>query len=358
MRKILSLLALTFLWLAIMDVGVAGVLRWTETHGKMGGLVRYFEYGRSVPGKLARWEANPDAPANLYDVAWRPDIIAASQTDFRNEPAEIGPVVRSYGMSFTNNIIRKAQAADPALQVDLHSGPGAPPNFTYALFLEDRENRRPGDIVVFGVLSSSLTAMASLSNRTWAFEQPAPFTYPVFYPDGDALSKIEPLIENAEAQRTLQSGSKQARSWTDQLSAEDAFYSPVTFGAPWLDYSPFARLVRRSLAKNHVDKTKQEILTGKTYPYTDVLPRMIMEFDRIARSDGQIPIVMLIQTRNPHDANLLVLTKAALDRSGIRYLATEEHFDPQNPSGFLADGHYKPDIDERFGEHFLTLLQR
>ena len=53
-------------------------------------------------------------------------------------------------------------------------------------------------IVVLGFLSSSLHAMASLSNRTWSFEQPAPFTYPVFLPEGAGLrADLHPVADLA-----------------------------------------------------------------------------------------------------------------------------------------------------------------
>ena len=85
---------------------------------------------------------------------------------------------------------------------------------------------------------------------------------------------------------------------------------------------------------------------------------MIVRFAETARSDGQIPVVMLVQGRDPADADLLAVTGETLDRHGIAYLATAEHFDPRNLAGFESDGHYRREIDRRFGIAFVALLDR
>lgn len=358
MKQTLKVLGLTLLLVALIDGAAALTLAWADRTDRLSSLVRYFEYGRSVPGKLARWQADPGAPRNLFDVAWRAEAVALSQARFRAEPAATGPVIRSYGMSFVNNIIGTAVDIRPGLAWDSHAGPGGPPNYTYAMFQDDRANRRPGDIVVLGILSSVIPAMTALSNRTWVFEQPAPFTYPVYWPQGDALRRVEPLINSAAEERALARDDAARRAWTDQLARADAFYAFETFGAPWLDASPFMRLVRRSLATSHVRKRNAAILAGEDYPYGEVLVRMIRDFARTARADGQIPVVMLIQSRDPGDADVLSLARPGLEAQNVPYLATAEHFDPALRSGFLGDGHYKPAIDRLFAERFLDLLDR
>lgn len=356
MKKTFSMLFLTLLLLAFLDAGVAGVLGWADARGKLGSLVRYFEYGRSVPGKLAQWEAQPDVSRNLYDVAWRSELVSLSAAKLAKDHTTSGPVVRSYGMSFVNNILEHAQAVEPKLKVDSHAGPGAPPNYTYALFLDDAQNRRFGDFAVFGILSSAVPALAAMSNRTWMFEQPAPFTYPVFHPVGNNLRREEPLVNSPAVERALRTQPDAQAAWVRQLVEEDLFYSPITFGAPWFDHSPFARLVRRSLAKSHMARVETQIFSG-SYPYAEVLRRMIANFAEIARSDGQIPIIMLIQSRERGDADVFAIAKPILERDNIPYLATAEHFDPQNSLGFLGDGHYRPEIDRRFGEAFVNLIE-
>lgn len=358
MKQTASVFALTLICLASLDGLVALGLNWAERSNRLGSLVQYFEYGRSVPGKLEQWQAQPGTPGNLFKVAWRSEIVAKSETAFQEEPADTPPVIRSYGMSFVNKILSNSVKQNPELIWDFHSGPGSPPNFTYSLFQDDRANRNPGDIVVLGILSSSLPAMAALSNRTWAFEQPGPFTYPIYRFEQTGLRRVDPLINSTAEQRDVMQDPQAAQAWADQLAQEDAFFAPQTFAATWLDVSPFARLVRRSLAKSHVEGVKDDILQNERYPYADVLQHIVREFADIARSDGQIPVVMLIQSRARRDPDVLTLVQPILEDDGIPYFATIEHFDPRDPAGFLPDGHYQPHVDKMFGTKMLDVLEK
>ena len=355
MRKTLLMIGLTAIFVVVLDIMVAATLSWASNNGKLQSLVQYFEFGRSVPGKLTQWEESPGMPGNLYDVAWRSQSVMHSQQAFKEEKAAQGPVVRSYGMSFVNNIMRHAVDIKNEIKWDAHAGPGAPPNYTFALFQDDRNARRLGDVAVFGILSSSVSSMAALSNSTWAFEQPAPFTYPVFWPEAAGLRRVEPAINSAAELRGLTDEDRQI--WEAQLRQEDFFFGAHTFGLTWLDYSPFARLVRRALATSRIEQTEAEILAGD-YPYEQVLRLMVGEFARAARADGQIPVVMLIQSRSPTDPNVLEIVKPVLDLDSIPYLATAEHFDPRDASGFLSDGHYAARVDRLFAKHFLYVLEK
>lgn len=357
MRKTLGILGLTCLCVALLDLGVATFLGWAEPRGRFPSLVQYFEYGRSTPGKLARWEAGTDAMAGLYGVAWRPAIVTESTAAFAAEPDQTRPVIRGYGMSFVANILELAGEMRPGLRLDMHAGPQAPPNFVYALFEDDRPNRRPGDIAVLGVLSSSVPGMAALSNQTWAFEQPAPFTYPIYLPDGEGLRRMDPVIETEAAHRALARDPALAATWAEQLAREDVFHGPVTYGARLFDRSPLCRLIRRSLAISSIQRVEERVRDGDIYPVADVLGRMVAAFARAARADGQRPVVALIQSRDPSDIDLLATLAPILEREGIPYLATAEHFDPRDPSGFAPDGHYVPEIDTRFARAFLRLIE-
>ena len=128
MKKTLTMLSLILVCLVLLDGAVALTLGWADRAGRLDSLVRYFEYGRSVPGKLAMWERTRNATGNLYDVAWRSDQIALSRERFLAEDTSTGPVIRSYGMSFVNNILEQAIDIQPGLVWDDHAGPGAPPD--------------------------------------------------------------------------------------------------------------------------------------------------------------------------------------------------------------------------------------
>lgn len=349
--------AMILAFVLLMDLGMAAVLGLARDRDMLPSLQRYFDYGLSVPGKLDRWMANPDMPENLFDVAWIPKTIAQSEQLFASEDDAPG-TLRGYGMSFLAQMMRAAADQDPSLRIDLHGGPAAPPNFAYALFLRDRANRRPGDVAVLGILSSSLPGMAAMSNRSWAFEQPAPATYPVFWPDGQGgLRAVEPLVTSAAEERALQGDAQAAAAWQAQLAAEDAFHSPVSSGYAILDHSPLFRLLRRAWATQAIDDRKAQIVDGSAgYPLAEALQTMAAEFARIAREDGQIPVLYLIQGRDPADADVLAMLRPVIEAEGIPYLATADLADPRNPSHYAGDGHFKAPMNEAFGTAFRELL--
>lgn len=358
MKNALKTIACTLVALIVLDVLAALVLAGPAPTS----LKTFFNYGRSVPGKIAQWKANPDLRGNLLNVSWLPDLMDLSAEQAAARPAGDEPVVHTYGMSFVVRITDAAQKARPDLQLAHRGGPAAPPNFTYAAFLKDRENRRPDDVAVLGILSYSVGAMGSFSNRTWVFEQPSPFTYPIFLPDGDGgLREIEPVVETLEQEMSLEDDPDLAGQWYDQLRDQDRVFAPAAFDLSWLDISPFARLVRRSLAQGDIAGRKAEIIARPedgTMPYAEVLRRMITSFNAIAREDGQIPIVLLVQGRDPVDPDLKALLKPWLEEEGYPYLATADHQSPRDPRAFLPDGHYQPEIDARFGQAFLKVLDR
>lgn len=350
MKRQAGIFGLTLLALLLMDAVVAVGL---NSGLAPGAIERYFEYGRSVPGKLKRWIAQPDLPNNIFDTAWVPQQMEISRAAFISEDPTNEPVLRSYGMSFSANILNGALEADPSLRRDLHGGPAAPPNLAYETFLRDRDNRKPGDVVILSFLSSSVAAMASMSNRSWVFEQPAPLTYPIFLPDPDTptgLTAVVPLIQSAAQERALQDDPDAARAWQAQLTQEDGFYTHAAFSLPTLDVSPFARLIRRALAVGAIDTRKAEIFADPTfYPYPDVLNRMIVNFAEMARADGQYPLVMLIQGRDPGDPDLWEITQDTLMNHDVPVLVTAQNFDVTDPRNFRQDGHYARTVDRHLG---------
>ncbi|RLJ36201.1 hypothetical protein BCF46_3891 [Litoreibacter meonggei] len=364
MKRQLGVLGLTLMMLVVLDLAVAGILHLAETRGAVTSLVRFFEYGRSVPGKLDRWIENPGLKDSLFKVAWLPAEMDKSAQRFRDEDAGAGPVLRSYGMSFSGRILNGAKKADPELSFDLHGGPAAPPNLVYEAFLRDQPNRRSGDIAILGLLSSSVSAMSAMSNRTWNFEQPAPLTYPVFHLDDantveGGLRAVHPLVESMADELALREDPQAAQDWAAQLEAEDALYVKAAFYWPGLDASPFVRLVRRALAISTIQDRKRELIQNtQDYDYPEVLRRMIGQFARSARADGLIPVVFLIQSRQQGDPDLLAIARPVLDADDIVYFATTEHFDPQDSSGFQPDGHYTRTVDAMFGEALIGTFER
>ena len=84
---------------------------------------------------------------------------------------------------------------------------------------------------------------------------------------------------------------------------------------------------------------------------------MATTFASTAREDGQVPVVMLVQSRDASDPDLLALMKETLQKANIPYFATTEHHSPRDPRAFLADGHYTADVNAEFGQAFVKIPQ-
>ncbi len=361
MNSRLQLVILTLLLLIAMDGFVAGGLYILDKTGRGEALIQYFDYGRSTPGKIAQWAKNPDRRDSLLHVAWRDEIKERSQIEFETT-VSTAPVIRAYGMSFVKDILLAAQKQDDNLVLDFHTGPGAPANFTYTVFKDDRPFRREGDIAVLGVLSSSVPALAAMSNRSWVFEQPGPFTYPVYDVDErGALSRIDPLVQTQEDQARLTEDASFAAAWRRQQQEHDAFYAPITMEGEFLDASPFARLVRRYFSKRHISAKKKEMVAENSahtaYPWRQVLSAMVQDFAQEAKADGQIPVVFLIATRG-EKLPLNSALKAAAAESGAYILWTGDHISQYKAANFKPDGHYTSQANAVLGEAFTALLEK
>ncbi|HEY0214461.1 MAG TPA: hypothetical protein VGC40_12895 [Paenirhodobacter sp.] len=351
LRQIKVVLATLFA-LVVLDVMVALVLTRAPA-----GLSAFFDYGRSVPGKIAQWQERQDRPGNLLNVAWQPEMLAESATHFAGEDPASGPIVRHYGMSFTQQLLQATQRARPDLMVDGHAGPGASPNFVYSVFLDDRTNRRTGDVVVFGILSSSVPALGSFSNRVWVFEQPAPFTYPIFRPDGlKGLKRTDPAI-TAHADMT---DPVKIAAFDAQMRAEDALWTPQAFALPALDASPFVRLLRRATATGAIESREANVTTHPedgTMPWAEVLRLMVRDVARISREDNQVPLIVLIQARDTASPQLRPVLVPMLEAEGIPYLATDEVANPRDTTAFLSDGHLTTAVNDVLAQRLLGILK-
>lgn len=351
MRRTFIMTGMILAVVALLDLTVAITLRQIEPGSPLTRLVTYFEYGRSVPGKIARWREDPEVRGNLLEVAWIEDEIARSTETFASRAPVSSPVIRSYGMSFANQIMDEAEALRPDLDFERRSGPAAPPNFALDFFEADRPNRNPGDIVVLGILASSVPAIGALTNATWLFEQPAPFTYRIYRPDGTVVTPVFRSLNEYRDQTP-----EAAALWEAQLAREDAFHGWQTYGLSLLDASPFARLVRRTLATRHIAAVERDILAGDVFPIAPTLLTIVERFTTMASEDGQHPIVLLIQTRGPRDYDLKSDLAPLLDARDIPYLATADIVDVTDLRAFVPDGHYSKSRNRDLGAAFLSYL--
>jgi hypothetical protein len=135
----------------------------------------YFDYGRSLEGKVTRQMGPTDlTSAPVARAGWLADVPNPAELA---QPKPGHHLISLYGMSFVGHLAEAMQKLDPSLDLRMHLGPAAPPNHTFAAYQRDR-GQQQADIAVFGILASSVKGMDAMSGMNLMVDVPAPFTFP------------------------------------------------------------------------------------------------------------------------------------------------------------------------------------
>jgi hypothetical protein len=162
-------------WLTVIDIGI-NLACCSSSSLSSSSLRRYFDLGRSVESKLAHMvAASPVGDGQLLSAGWFNPEVLETLPDSPGDGSDL--LMAIYGQSFTYMAAMEAARMDPQLTVRAVIGPNAPPSHSYAAYKADVSYRK-ADVVVFGILSSSIVQMGSLSALISLFENPPPFTFP------------------------------------------------------------------------------------------------------------------------------------------------------------------------------------
>lgn len=347
-------------WLAAIDFAVNAAFGSSPPPGTQpSALNRYFEYGRSVEGKLARMVADPDGIGLILRAGWIEPATLAPLPDRPQAGTDL--LMGVYGQSFALNASKAAADIDGHITLRGVGGPAAPPNHSYAAYKTDAPLRK-ADVVVFGVLSSSVAHMGSMSGLIWMFESPAPFTFPRYGLSGDTLTELRPVIgTEREFLSAFASRSAQWEQFKSQLIANDRGYDRFTFDASALDNSAIVRLVRRGWVA-HQQTYEQDVYDPATGFRTDApdvrtLQRLLVDLGQRTRARGERLVVLLMHTRG-HSDHLYQALGPTLQQAGIDFISTHTLFSANDPSNFVADGHYVPAANERLARALLEKIAR
>ncbi|WZO96363.1 hypothetical protein EP7_003355 [Isosphaeraceae bacterium EP7] len=317
-------------------------------------LQAYFNYGWSIESKIRR-DVRPtdEAGSPLMTAGWVEREVVRN----RVEPGKGGgrPTVSFYGMSFSNDIARSFERIAPEYRVRMLAGPAAPPNHSFALFEADRDD--PSEVVVLGILGSSVVGLGTNNGMTWRFEGPAPFTYPRYDVAGGAPVAEWPMVRSLDDLRSRLDDPAAWDAYLGQLSQTDEFYNAFLFRHNFSDSSALVRMIRRAVAQRWQTSRSDRIHRRDGFVDSSTalvtLRGIVAEFASEARRRGKVPAVLLIQDKGYRD-HLNLSLAATLERDRIPYVSTHALSPDTDPRNFVADGHF---TEEAYGKIASALLE-
>lgn len=347
------------IWLAIFDFGVDILFKPTTSAIAASGLQRYFEYGRSIEGKLRIAVAGEPLDNPILSAGWIDDKALREVPTVAPAGSDLSVTV--YGQSFAFNAGRAAALIDGRIALRAIGGPGAPPNHSYAAFQADSVARK-SNAVVFGIMSSAVPLMGSMSGLVSRFENPAPFTYPRYHLVNGQLTEEVPAIRSEAAFRDAFSRySPEWQQFKAQLRTSDRGYDRFTFDETIADKSSAVRLMRRGWVAH--DRAYEygvyESVTGfnPTSEEILVLKAMLAEMARQSRDRNEHLIVLLLHMRG-YGSQLSEVLEDTLKALKIDYISTHTLFSANDPSNFVPDGHYTESANRLLAQALLNKLRR
>ncbi len=358
-RRILTIVLWTIGALILMDAAVGFAFRMpVDSQHSPSSLQIYFDYGRSIEGKLRREVGStPEQDAAIVKAGW-----LANECDISTGTPPGKVTFDIYGMSFSNQIADQMVRLDPGLVSQGFGGPAAPPNHSYACFVRRVEAKRNrASIQILGVLASSIPRMETISGLTTSFEAPEPFTYPRYSlaPDGHLLGYSPSIAAREDLRATLANPEKWS-AFLDELATHDNFYSQAVFQADVFDHSVLARMIRRAWGQRVLRGRTSALRAGEGFSgapeIAPVLRAMLIDFANRARAARQRPIVILIEDQG-YGGTLSALAAPALRANNIDFITTAEIVSPTDASNFLSDSHFTSAANEKIARAVLDLLR-
>ena len=351
----------SLLAMVLLDITIDHIVTSPQNNVRPSRITQYFDYGRSIEAKLFRIVGSDDSnAASLARAGWfEPNPLEQTLKLGRTQGSKKNIYI--YGMSFSNHIGEIISQYDESLNVMMFAGPGAPLSHSYTYYQKHRPHHQ-GDIVILGILASSLPRMNTLTHMTASFESPAAHFYPRYRLDVDnKLLEDSVKIDSLSELRRIMYDDVRWCGIKRKLEENDAFYDSTLFVYNLTDASIFARLLKRAWGQKHQLQVMQTYHDNNGFKNTDRLvdlsQLLVTKFATQVRDDGAIPFVILFNNRGFSD-HLFDILKPVLDQNNIPYYSTHSDFPAEELSNFIPDGHFTPQIDYKIAMSVLSAVER
>lgn len=317
-------------------------------------LQRYFATGQSLEGKIRRSVGPPgEEPYVTNRLGWISTEILPPPKDWSSAETRI----IFYGNSFTRRMRAQAEHLQPSAATVSRYGPSAPINHTYALFEQD-PLRPEASMVVVGVLSKSMPYIQSIAWLSASFDNPTPYTFPKYYIEDGELRTITPKIITRD--RFIQSVRDQGADWQlfiDDLKKHDPGWDRFLFAENFTDEMASLRLLRRAWSRRaHTSLEANVYSESKGYNlenrYIQAVPLLLEQMYQQSVHDQQKFLVALFHAQG-EPGHLEGWLGAELEKRGIPYISSADHFSAMDPSNFISDGHYSDENDAKLAHEVL-----
>ncbi len=358
-RERLTLFVWVVIWLLVIDISVGLLFAYPSDPRETnpGAASLYFDYGRSMEGRLRRaTRAYPDQSAPITTAGWYEPLEAGERLE---KPG--GVEVTVYGMSHAVRLAEALHEVSPRYEVRSIGAPGATTNWAYGAFLRDPK-RAESEVAVLAIMSSTLPMILSPAPMNWNTSFALPYTADRYVLlKGGELQAIKPPYESfAEYVRTL----NDPEAWEvalDQFAQTDPFFDPFLFRQTVFDNSTLFRLVRRAWSQKRDRAWREQVLTAQGYdPESEAVRTanaIVADFARKARREGILPVIYIVDSFGYGDQLSRSLSET-LAKDSIPYISTHRVVDPSNPSGYLPDSHFTDRNDRKIASALERLIDR
>ncbi len=354
--KRLKILAYILLWLIVLDVAMNLAFKYpSDGVTKPNAFQEYFDYGRSIEGKINRMitiieKLNaPIAVGGWLDTARLRDIPIKG-------PAQ-GRLISVYGMSFAENLAAALVDCGSARIRDVTAG-GAPPNWTFATYSMDRKIVH-SDVAIFTIMTLGIPYISSTAGMTAFFEHPYPYTYPLYALAGDSLiAKYPPFLTREQFRRCFRDP-VDWHSYRTWLSENDKYSSNILFSGGLTDQSLIVRALRRAYFRTINEPITKHIYDKRSFNESasevTILRAFIRSFSRMARADGVLPFVYIVNNQSCGD-DLFRLVEPVLRDEHIPFLSSHKIAPPDDPTSFGAATHFSIKKDHEMAIEVLKII--
>lgn len=322
-------------------------------------LARFFEYGRSIEGKLARMtrETNEEsAPILAWGWILEPEIRYFSDL----HDSTYHPTITVYGMSHSVLLAEDMAKVDGSFIVRSCGAPGAVPSWAYAAYMSDKE-RLHSDVVVLAVMTRGVSLTCTTSGMTNDFDSIWPYTYPRYYSSSGKIVEARPPFLSLAGYREHFYDPHKWNLFRAWLSQNDKYYDPLLFRKTALDSSSIIRMLRRAYAYSTQRKKDAQVYNDSegfivNTEEVEVLKSLIISFSEEAKRRGSLPIIYIVNNVFMGD-HLYKLLEPTLTAYEILYLSSHEICPPDNPTLFEANSHFIPPKNILLAEEMMKIIK-